>query len=266
RLVAGDVGAAGRQDAPGVRVALGGGQGGDDVAQDLVRRVEAERGRVADVQLEDAVALGLEAGGLGQGRAPDLVDDVLQLARLPQRAGRTGLSKRHRAIVPHGPSRSHIRSAAKWTGQVSAAAASRAFGAGRQAAASSSAAPPPPASTAIRSPVVPTRSPRMSSTSSSAHSPGPSTASASPTMVRVMTYSHPSPGRKMKNPLPRWLVTQATSMTPTTAAPPSGVSSPRASEMPAATSDRLASQAWTTPGRMPRLSNHRAVPAIFPPP
>ena len=49
---------------------------------------------------------------------------------------------------------------------------------------------------------------------------------AKPAMVRVITYSQPSPGRKMKKPLPRWLVTIATSITPITAAPANGVRSP----------------------------------------
>jgi hypothetical protein len=87
-----------------------------------------------------------------------------------------------------------------------------------------------------------------------------------PVMVRVITYSQPSPGRKMKKPLPRWLVTMATSITPITAAPPSGVSRPRTSIAPPTTSVMLASQACTMPGFMPRLANQRPVPAILPPP
>ena len=38
----------------------------------------------------------------------------------------------------------------------------------------------------------------------------------------VITYSQPSPGRKMKKPLPRWLVMSATSIVPTTADAASG--------------------------------------------
>ena len=59
---------------------------------------------------------------------------------------------------------------------------------------------------------------------------------------------------------------QATTMTPTTPAPPNGVSSPRTRRAPAPISVRLAVQAWNQPGFIPRLSNHRPVPAIFPPP
>ncbi len=96
--------------------------------------------------------------------------------------------------------------------------------------------------------------------------PGPRVPTTTPRMVRVITYSHPSPGRKMKKPFPRWLVIQATSITPTTPAPASGVSRPRIRRVAAPTSVRLAVQAWRIPGFMPRLSNQRAVPAILPPP
>ena len=70
----------------------------------------------------------------------------------------------------------------------------------------------------------------------------------------------------MKKPLPRWLVIQATSITPITAAPPSGVRKPRTSSVPPAISVRLASQAWRIPGFIPRLPNQPAVPLILPPP
>ena len=85
-------------------------------------------------------------------------------------------------------------------------------------------------------------------------------------MVSTITYSQPSPGRKMKNPFLRWLVTQATTMTPTTPAPPNGVRSPSTRRAPAPISVMLAVQAWNHPGFMPRLSNQRPVPAILPPP
>ena len=64
----------------------------------------------------------------------------------------------------------------------------------------------------------------------------------------------------MKKPFPRWLVIQATSITPTTPAPASGVSRPRIRRAAAPTSVRLAVQAWRIPGFMPRLSNQRAGP------
>ena len=89
---------------------------------------------------------------------------------------------------------------------------------------------------------------------------------AKPTIVRVITYSQPSPGRKMKKPLPRWLVTMATSITPITAAPANGVRRPTTSSAPPTTSVMLATHACRMPGFMPRLANQRAVPAILPPP
>ena len=87
------------------------------------------------------------------------------------------------------------------------------------------AAPPTPAISAMRRPSVPGGS-KISRAWSRDHSPAPRMAMAKPAMVRVITYSQPSPGRKMKKPLPRWLVTMATSITPITAAPPKGVSRP----------------------------------------
>ena len=66
------------------RVALRIGQVADDVDQDLFRRLEAERRRVADVELDDAAALFLEALGLLEHRAADVVADVFELARLAQ--------------------------------------------------------------------------------------------------------------------------------------------------------------------------------------
>jgi hypothetical protein len=54
-------------------------------------------------------------------------------------------------------------------------------------------------------------------------------------------------------------------MTPTKPAAVSGVSSPTAKPSPQAISVDAAVSAWSLPGFMPRLSNHRAVPAIFPP-
>ncbi len=87
-----------------------------------------------------------------------------------------------------------------------------------------------------------------------------------PMAVSTITYSQPSPGRKMKKPFLRWLVIHATSMTPTTPAAATGVSTPSTSAPPAATSTRLAIQACRIPGRMPSDSNQRPVPSILPPP
>src|SRR5690606_15530244 len=74
--------ATGGDDALGVRVPLRGGQGTDHVHEDLVGRLESEGGRVADVELEDLVALCLHAGGLCGDRPADLVADVAQLGGL----------------------------------------------------------------------------------------------------------------------------------------------------------------------------------------
>ena len=84
-LVSGHDGAPGGEDALGLGVALGVGEGRDHVLDDDVGRLEAERGRVADVELEDAVPLGLELGRAGCHRSTDPVEDVLQLPGLPER-------------------------------------------------------------------------------------------------------------------------------------------------------------------------------------
>ena len=84
-FVAGYYRAAGRQDALGVGVALRIGQSLDHVAHDHVWCIEAEWGRVADVELEDAVSLSLQPRGMGVHRATDFVQDVLKLGRLRER-------------------------------------------------------------------------------------------------------------------------------------------------------------------------------------
>ena len=58
----------------------------DHVPHDLERRLEAEHRGVAGVELEDRVALVLEPVGLDECLAADLVEDVLELARLVERA------------------------------------------------------------------------------------------------------------------------------------------------------------------------------------
>ena len=65
-----------------VAVALRVGQVVDHVGDDRLGRLEAERRGVADVELEDPVALGLEPLGLDQDRTADVVADVLQLPAL----------------------------------------------------------------------------------------------------------------------------------------------------------------------------------------
>ena len=67
------------QDAFGVGVTLGVGKRLDHVSHDHVGSLEAERSGVADVQLEDAVPLSLQPGGMVVYRTADLVKNVLQL-------------------------------------------------------------------------------------------------------------------------------------------------------------------------------------------
>jgi uncharacterized protein len=79
-----------REQALAVGVAGGLGQVVDDVLHDLLGRVEAERREVADVELDDAVALFLHLAGARQHRATDVVADVGQLGRLHDQAGVAG--------------------------------------------------------------------------------------------------------------------------------------------------------------------------------
>ena len=67
------------EQAFGVAVALGGGQVADHVQEDFFRRLEAEGGRVADVQLEDALAFVFQALGVLEHRAANVVADVGEL-------------------------------------------------------------------------------------------------------------------------------------------------------------------------------------------
>ena len=75
-------GRARRVDAAPVAVALGVGQVVDDVGEDRLGGLEAERGGVADVELEHLVALGLQPLSLGEDRSPHVVPDMLQLVAL----------------------------------------------------------------------------------------------------------------------------------------------------------------------------------------
>ncbi len=65
-----------REDALGIRVAGRVGQVADDVLLDFLGRIEAERGQVANVQLDDLVALFLHLPGLLQHGAANVVADV----------------------------------------------------------------------------------------------------------------------------------------------------------------------------------------------
>ena len=50
----------------------------DHIANDLIRRIEAERARVADIQFDDLVALVLQPVGVIKHRAADVVADAVQ--------------------------------------------------------------------------------------------------------------------------------------------------------------------------------------------
>ena len=65
----------------GVAVALGGGQVANHILEDFVRRLEAKRRRVADVQLEDAVAFLFQTLGVLEHRAANVVADIGELVR-----------------------------------------------------------------------------------------------------------------------------------------------------------------------------------------
>ena len=80
-------------DAPGVGVALRLGQVVHHVGDDRLGRLEPERRRVADVELEDLVALGLEPLGLDQDRPAYVVPDVLELAALDDLAHAASLAE-----------------------------------------------------------------------------------------------------------------------------------------------------------------------------
>jgi hypothetical protein len=70
-----------------LRVGVAGGvaQVVDDVHDDFLRRLEAERRRIADVQLDDAMALFLHLPGARQHRSADVVADVGELGRFEYR-------------------------------------------------------------------------------------------------------------------------------------------------------------------------------------
>ena len=73
---------AGGEQAARVRVALALRELLAHVLHDLVRRAKAERRGVADVELENALALGLHAGGLVNDGAADVIQDVVELRGL----------------------------------------------------------------------------------------------------------------------------------------------------------------------------------------
>jgi KaiC/GvpD/RAD55 family RecA-like ATPase len=64
----------------------------DHVLHDLVRRIETEHGQVADVELDDLVAVVLHLARLFERGAADLVADVVQLVRFQNRSHNITLS------------------------------------------------------------------------------------------------------------------------------------------------------------------------------
>ncbi|RMM96865.1 hypothetical protein ALQ69_104060, partial [Pseudomonas savastanoi pv. glycinea] len=78
---------AGAEQALGVAVALRSRQVADHVLQDFVRRLEAKRCRVADVQLEDAMAFLFQAFGVLEHRPANVVADVCELVRFVELHG-----------------------------------------------------------------------------------------------------------------------------------------------------------------------------------
>ena len=67
---------AGGEEALGISVATGVGQVEDDVLDDLLRGLEAEGAGIADVELDDVMALLLHLAGAGHDRAADVVADI----------------------------------------------------------------------------------------------------------------------------------------------------------------------------------------------
>src|SRR5690606_15440987 len=82
RLVLLHDGLAGGEDAFGVRVALGRRQIQHDVLQNLIRRLEAKRCRVADIELEDADPFVFHPLGFFQDGTANVVTNVGKLVGL----------------------------------------------------------------------------------------------------------------------------------------------------------------------------------------
>ena len=76
----------------GVRVALGVSQVVDHIDDDLVRSVELERLRVADVQLDDVDTVVPHAVGLVEDRSAHVITDAVELLRLVKCS--------HRSLLP----------------------------------------------------------------------------------------------------------------------------------------------------------------------
>ncbi len=71
-----------REQAARIAVALGGWQVENNVLENFLRRLESKGCRVADVQLENAMAFFLKALGVPQNGSADVVTDIGQFVGL----------------------------------------------------------------------------------------------------------------------------------------------------------------------------------------
>ena len=131
-------GAPGRHDAPAVAVAVRVRDRLDHVAHDLERRLEAEHRRIAGVELEDRVTLVLQPVGLDECLPADLVENVLELARLVEGAEgthrfRISAADRGPIDAPTWPADRSV-AGARSSRRASTSCASRRRGAGRGSA------------------------------------------------------------------------------------------------------------------------------------
>ncbi len=113
-----------RRDALAVAVPLRDRQVGDHVLEQFVGGLETERGRVADVQLEDAVTGLLELLRASQGGAADVVEDVREFVRLLEVHDRPSRGVRGRSSLARGPRPPRSRGR-RWRSGVSRGSATR---------------------------------------------------------------------------------------------------------------------------------------------
>ncbi|MCY1179110.1 hypothetical protein D9M73_194910 [compost metagenome] len=86
------------EQAFGVTVALGGRQVADHVLENFVRRLETKGRRVADVQLEDAMAFLFQAFGVLEHWAANVVADIGELVRFAELHDVIPIRKDRRAL------------------------------------------------------------------------------------------------------------------------------------------------------------------------
>ena len=91
-LVILDDGPASGEDSARIGIPLRNGKLLDHVVHDRLGGFESERCRVADVELEDGVALGLHRLGLFEDGSPNVIEDIGQFRRLPVHVNRENLS------------------------------------------------------------------------------------------------------------------------------------------------------------------------------